>query len=81
MPAPAREDIDIEHRALMVRDTKGNADRVTVLPNALVEPITDHLRAVRCLYEADLAQGYGAVYVPDALARKYPNAACDWIWQ
>lgn len=75
------KDVDIERRALLVRDTKGNEDRVTVLPNALVEPITDHLRAVRCMHEADLARGYGEVYLPDALDRKYPNAARDWIWQ
>ncbi|WP_026370192.1 integron integrase [Kallotenue papyrolyticum] len=75
------KDVDIERRALLVRDTKGNEDRVTVLPNALVEPITDHLRAVRCLHVADLARGYGAVYLPDALDRKYPNAARDWVWQ
>ena len=69
------KDVDIERRALLVRDTKGNEDRVTVLPHALVEPITEHLRVVRRLHEADLSRGYGAVYLPDALDRTYPTSS------
>lgn len=50
-------------------------------PGSLVEPLMNHLRAVRRLHEDDLARGYGAVYLPDALDRKYPNAARERIWQ
>ena len=56
-------------------------DRVTMLPESVVEPLREHLQQVRRLHEADLAKGYGAVYLPDALARKYPNASHEWIWQ
>lgn len=75
------KDVDVDRRALFVRDAKGNEDRVTMLPDSLVEPLMEHLRAVKRLHEDDLARGYGAVYLPDALDRKYPNAAREWIWQ
>lgn len=75
------KDIDFERRAIIVRDTKGDEDRVTMLPDSLVEPLKEHLRYVKRLHEEDLAKGLGTVYLPDALARKYPNAAREWIWQ
>jgi integron integrase len=75
------KDLDFERRAIIVRDTKGDQDRVTMLPDSLVAPLEEHLLRVKRLHEQDLAQGYGAVYLPDALERKYPNASREWLWQ
>jgi integron integrase len=75
------KDLDFERRAIIVRDTKGDHDRVTMLPDSLVAPLEEHLLRVKRLHEQDLAQGYGAVYLPDALERKYPNASREWLWQ
>jgi integron integrase len=75
------KDLDFERRALIVRDTKGDEDRVTMLPDSLVEPLRDQLQRVRRLHEEDLAKGLGSVYLPDALDRKLPNASREWIWQ
>jgi len=75
------KDVDFAQRQIVVRDGKGQQDRVTMLPDAIVAPLQDHLQRVKLLHEADLAQGYGAVYLPDALERKYPNANREWAWQ
>lgn len=75
------KDLDFERRALIVRDTKGDEDRVTMLPDSLIEPLREQLQRAKRLHEQDLARGCGAVYLPDALDRKYPNAAREWIWQ
>jgi hypothetical protein len=52
-----------------------------MLPQSLIAPLTEHLRGRRALFEDDLAKGMVSVYLPDALDRKYPNAALDWTWQ
>lgn len=75
------KDVDFKRKEILVRDGKGFKDRVTMLPMALVEPLRAHLERVRELHRRDLAAGLGAVYLPYALERKYPNAACEWIWQ
>jgi integron integrase len=75
------KDLDFAQRAIIVRDGKGEKDRVTMLPESLVAPLQDHLRSVKRLHEEDLARGFGAVYLPYALERKYPNANREWIWQ
>lgn len=75
------KDLDFDQHQIMVRDGKGSKDRITMLPNQLVEPLQIHLAAVRQLHLADLDKGWGAVYLPDALAHKYPNAAKEWPWQ
>jgi len=75
------KDLDFAHRAIVVRDGKGEKDRVTMLPESLVAPLQDHLRIVKRTHEEDLARGFGAVYLPYALERKYPNANREWIWQ
>ena len=75
------KDLDFAHRAIVVRDGKGEKDRVTMLPESLIAPLQDHLRGVKRLYEEDLTKGHGAVYLPCALERKYPNANREWIWQ
>jgi integron integrase len=75
------QDIDFEYRQILVRNGKGQKDRVVPLPARLEEPLQKQLLKVRALHEQDLAQGYGEVFLPDALARKWPNAPKEWIWQ
>lgn len=75
------KDLDFAQHQLTVRDGKGAVDRVTMLPNKLVDPLQDHLRSVRRTHTEDLERGYGAVYLPYALDRKYPNANSEWAWQ
>jgi integron integrase len=75
------KDVDFAKREIIVRDGKGFKDRVTMLPGSLVTPLQSHLKKVRELHEEDLYGGYGSVYLPYALERKYPNAAREWGWQ
>ena len=75
------KDIDFAQHQIIVRDGKGATDRVTILPQKLVEPLRAHLLMVKKMHENDLAEGRGDVFLPDALARKYPNAAREWRWQ
>ena len=75
------KDIDFGHRQIMVRDAKGEKDRVTVLPGTVLPDVQRHLRFVRLLHEEDLSKGYGKVYLPYALTRKYSKAEQEWIWQ
>jgi len=75
------KDIDFHYKQITVRDGKGQRDRVTMLPESLCEPLRLHLERVKTLHEHDLAHGYGAAYLPDALERKYPNAMTEWGWQ
>jgi integron integrase len=75
------KDVDFPQRQLVVRSGKGNKDRVTPLPDSLVVPIREHLRRVRLTHAQDLRDGYGEVYLPYALERKYPSANREWIWQ
>jgi integron integrase len=75
------KDLDFEYRQIVVRDAKGAHDRYTLLPASLVEPLQDHLVQVKRTHAEDLSKGYGAVYLPFALAEKYSNANQEWIWQ
>jgi integron integrase len=75
------KDVEFARREILVRDGKGGKDRVTMLPASLVEPLQAHLRVVRAQHAADLRMGHGEVWLPDALAVKYPNAVRDWGWQ
>jgi integron integrase len=75
------KDIDFEQRCILVRDGKGEKDRVTMLPESLVSPLREHLTHVKHLHEKDLAEGKGAVHLPYALAVKYPQAEREWCWQ
>ncbi|MFQ5796461.1 MAG: integron integrase, partial [Candidatus Bipolaricaulia bacterium] len=75
------KDIDFAQHYITVRDSKGMRDRVTILPNVLIPPLQEHLRHVKRVHDDDLAKGYGGVYLPFALERKYPNANREWIWQ
>jgi integron integrase len=75
------KDLDFGYRQIVVRDGKGAKDRVTMLPQSVHEPLKRHLMQVRALHERDLAAGHGTVELPDALARKYPRARCEWAWK
>ena len=75
------KDIDFAARQITVRDGKGGKDRVTMLPATVGEPLARHLEQVRALHAKDLAEGFGRVELPHALARKYPNADAEWGWQ
>jgi integron integrase len=75
------KDVDFERRELLVRQGKGGKDRRTVLPASLVEPLRAQVEEALRVHRADLAQGFGAVWLPDALARKYPNAPREPGWQ
>lgn len=75
------KDVDFARAEIVVRDGKGAKDRVTMLPQSLMAPLTEHLRGRRAVFEDDLAKGMASVYLPDALDRKYVNAAVDWGWQ
>ena len=75
------KDVEFTRREIIVREAKGNKDRVTVLPENLILPLKAHLDKVKALHERDLAAGFGAVHLPDALAVKYPNAPRAWGWQ
>ena len=75
------KDVDFERRELIVREGKGNKDRVTMLPQSLLEPLRQQLVRMKDLHKHDLAEGFGDVYLPFALARKYPAAGREWHWQ
>ena len=75
------KDIDFGYRQINVREAKGMRERVTMLPERLCRPLTAHLARVKELHQQDLARGRGAVYLPNALHRKYPDAAREWVWQ
>jgi integron integrase len=75
------KDLDFAYRQILVRDGKGEKDRVTMLPGSLLDPLRRHLEGVRLLHLRDVQDGYGAVHLPYALARKYPGAEKEWGWQ
>ncbi len=75
------KDIDFGNRQIIVRDGKGEDDRVTMLPESIQEQIKLQIETVRIIHAKDLQQGYGEVYLPYALAQKYPNAARELMWQ
>lgn len=75
------QDIDFEQRCIYVREGKGAKDRITVLPQNVMAPLREHLDRVRQLHNNDLSDGFGAVYMPHALAEKFPGANREWRWQ
>ena len=75
------KDIDFAYRQIIVRDGKGARDRATMLPENLVQPLQAHLGKVRQLHQRDRREGFGEVWLPHALARKYPRAGYEWAWQ
>jgi integron integrase len=75
------KDLDFAQRQIQIRDTKGMESRVTMMPDSVIEPLKTHLQQVKYLHQQDLDKGYGTVYLPFALARKYAHADRQWIWQ
>lgn len=75
------KDLDFEYRQITVRDGKGQNDRLIMFPESVIEPLKTHLADVKIIHNQDLQDGFGDVYLPFALARKYPNAGREWGWQ
>jgi integron integrase len=75
------KDLDFASQQIVVRDEQGAQDRLTLLPQSLVAPLQRHLIKVQALHEEDVAEGYGDVELPYALARTYPNGGQAWVWQ
>ena len=75
------KDVEFSRLEIVVRDGKGAKDRVTMLPASLSERLRSHLAIIRKQHDADLALGKGEVWLPGALAAKYPNAPKEWAWQ
>ena len=75
------QDIDFAYKQITVRSGKGGKDRVTTFPKSMEPLLQDHLNRVKAIHTHDLASGCGEVYLPHALARKYPKAAAAWGWQ
>lgn len=75
------KDVNFARRQILVRDTKSRKDSYTILPSTTLEPLEQHLAHVKRSHEEDLERGFGAVYMPFALERKYPAACQEWIWQ
>lgn len=75
------KDVDFHYSQIMIRDAKGQKDRVTILPASLIDPLRTQLARVKELHDQDLRDGYGRVYLPHALERKYPKANQEWGWQ
>jgi len=75
------KDIDFEYRQITVRDGKGGKDRVTVLPESVIEPLKKHIERVIKIHENDIKSGYESVYMPYALERKYPSAGKEVGWR
>lgn len=75
------KDVDFSSNQITVRDGKGAKDRTTMLPAAVKPALQEHLKEVKRLHEQDLREGCGEVYLPYALARKYPRAPREWGWQ
>jgi len=74
-------DLELTRGEIVVRDGKGGKDRITMLPLSVKPSLDSQLAAARSVHQRDLADGWGRVALPDALARKYPNAPADWGWQ
>jgi integron integrase len=75
------QDIDYNMKTVIVRSGKGGKDRITTFPISIIPLLRNHLTKVKTIHKKDLGQGYGEVYMPYALARKYSNAAKEWGWQ
>ena len=75
------KDLDFANRQIIVRDGKGENDRITMFPDVLLEPLRLHLKKVKAQHDDDLSKGYGTVYLPYALERKYTNANLEFAWQ
>lgn len=75
------QDIDFEMKHVRVKSGKGAKDRITTFPASIVPLLSEHIQRVQVVHDSDLEKGFGEVYMPGALAKKYPNASKEWGWQ
>jgi integron integrase len=75
------QDLDFTNQQLLIRNSKGNKDRITVLPAKIIPALKNHLEKVKELHQKDIANGFGQVNLPFALDKKYPTAGKSWLWQ
>ena len=75
------KDVDFDHQCLIIRDGKGRKDRVTILPELLIDPLKQQITQATCYHAMDKERGHHEVWMPDALARKYPSEAISVHWQ
>ena len=75
------KDIDFNNRQIIVRDGKGADDRATTLPASIIPALREQIQRVREFHQKDLAEGFGTVHLPTAIAKKYPNASREFAWQ
>lgn len=75
------QDLDFDRSEILVRNGKGAKDRVTMFPEALKAPILEHMNHIKAIHELDKLEGWGKVWLPGAIDRKYINASSDWLWQ
>ncbi|MBI5591780.1 MAG: integron integrase [Deltaproteobacteria bacterium] len=75
------QDLDLDRKILYIRDAKGGKDRTTVFPESIQAELRRHLEKVKRLHDEDIAKGFGEVYLPTALAKKYPSASKEFRWQ
>jgi integron integrase len=75
------KDVDFGYAHITVRDGKGGKDRITMLPISVAQRLARHLQKVKAQHDEDLEAGFGNVYLPGALERKYPKAQWEWAWQ
>jgi len=75
------KDVDFGYSRITVRNGKGGKDRITLLPERVKAPLEEHLKKVQRIFLTDREEGYGRVYLPNALVRKYPSADRSWAWQ
>lgn len=75
------QDVDFDSNLIFIRSSKGDKDRTTVLPETVKDKLREHLMEVKTLHEKDLKNGYGEVWLPFTLERKYPNAVKEFGWQ
>ena len=75
------KDLDFAHNKILVTEAKGTAQRITFLPKRIIPQLKAHLEMVKAQHQRDIENGYGYVWLPPALRRKYPNAELEWRWQ
>ena len=75
------KDVDFGRNEIIIHDGKGAKDRVTMLPESLKPALTQHLERVYVIHKKDMTEGFGEVYLPFALSKKFPKAGFEWCWQ
>lgn len=75
------KDIDYGYNQIVVRNSKGEKDRATMLPQKIIGPLKKHLNELKIILDKDLKNGFGSVFLPYALEKKYPIAGYGWGWQ